>query len=105
MCQITTKNQKRFFNNFDLKCGTENKQSCKRVKPCLTDKTSKEEQITLIENKKIVPVKRDQVKIFNDHFSNIASSINIQRPQNITLHNDLVLNAIKNLKIFKVYLK
>ena len=35
-------------------CKTYYKQILKTVKPCLTDKTSKDERITLTENKKVV---------------------------------------------------
>ena len=73
---------------------TENKQSCKIVKPCLTVKTSKEEQITLTQNNKIVPDERELVEIFNGYFSNIASNIGNQH--DLTLHHNPVSNTIKN---------
>lgn len=75
---------------------TENKQSCKIVKPCLTVKTSKEEQITLTQNNKIVPDERELVEIFNGYFSNIASNIGNQH--DLTLHLNPVSNTIKNWK-------
>ena len=65
------------------------------MKPCLTDKTWKDESITLIENEKVVLDERELVKTFNEYFSNIASNLDIQHPVNITLHHDPVLNAIK----------
>ena len=37
-------------------------------------------------------------KKFNEPFSNIVSNLNIQRPPNITLHHDPVLNAIKKIE-------
>ena len=68
------------------------------MKPCLTDKTLKDERITLTENEEAVSDERELVKIFNEYFSNIVSNVDIQRPPNITLHHDPVLNAMKNLK-------
>ena len=38
------------------------------------------------------------MKIFNEYFSNIVSNLDIQRPPNITLHHDPVLNAIKKFE-------
>ena len=92
--------KKDFFNNLDVKRVTDNKQFWKTVKPCLTDKTLKDERITLIENEKVISDERELVKIFNEYFSNIVSNLDIQHPLNITLHHDPVLNAIK---IFKSY--
>ena len=68
------------------------------MKPCLTDKTLKDERITLIENEKVISDERELVKIFNEYFSNIVSNLDIQRPPNITLHHDPVLNAIKKFE-------
>ena len=65
---------------------TDNKQFWKTVKPYLTDKTLKDERITLNENEKIVSDKRELVKIFNEYFSNIVSNLEIQSHPNITLH-------------------
>ena len=60
------------------------------MKPCLTDKTLKDERITLIENEKVVSDERELVKMFNEYFSNIVSNLDIQHPPNITLHHDPV---------------
>ena len=56
------------------------------MKPCLTDKTLKDERITLIDNEKVVSDEKELVKIFNEYFSNIVSNLDNQRPPNITLH-------------------
>ena len=68
------------------------------MKPSPTDKTLKDERITLIENKKVVSGERELVKIFNECFSNIVCNLDIQRLPSITLYRDPVLNAIKNLE-------
>ena len=55
--------KKDFFNNLDVKRVTDNKQFWKTVKPCLTDKTLKDERIMLIENEKVLPDKRYCIKL------------------------------------------
>ena len=52
--------KKIFFNNPDVKRVTDNKQFWKTVKPCLTDKTLKNERVAIIENGKIY-IKRKRV--------------------------------------------
>ena len=85
--KLLRKTKKDSFNNLDVKRVIDNKQFWKTVKPCLIDKTLKDEGITLIENKKVL-----------SDFSNIVSNLDIQRPPNITLHHDPVLNAIKKFE-------
>ena len=68
------------------------------MKPCLTDKTLKDERITLIEKEKVVLDKRELLRIFNEYFSNIVSNLDIQRPPNTTFHQDPVLTAIKKFE-------
>ena len=81
-----------------LKRVTDNKQFWKTVNQCLTDKTLKDERITLIETEKVVSDERELLNIFNEYFSNIISNLDIQRPPNINLHYDPVLNAIKKFE-------
>ena len=38
------------------------------------------------------------MKIFNEYFSNIVSNLDIQRPPDITVHHDPVLNVIKKIE-------
>ena len=68
------------------------------MKPCLTDKTLKDERITIIENEKVVSDEKELVKIFNEYFPNIVPNLDIQRPPSIILHHDPVLNAIKKFE-------
>ena len=98
MLSYYEKIKKYFFNNLDVKCVKDNKQFWKTVKPCLTDKTLKDERITLIINEKVVSDERELVKIFNEYLSNIVSNLDIQRPPSITLHHDPALNAIKKIE-------
>ena len=41
------------------------------MKPCSTDKTSKDQRVALTENKNVVSDKRELVKIFNEYFLTI----------------------------------
>ena len=91
--KLLQKTKKIFFNNLDVKHVTD-KQFWKIVKPCLTDKTLKDERITLIENEKVLSDEWELVKIFHEYFSNIVSNLDIQCPPSITLHQDSVLNEI-----------
>ena len=68
------------------------------MKPCLTNKTLKDERITLIDYKKVMSDERELLKIFNEYFSNIVLNLDIERPPNITLHHNLVLNAIRKFE-------
>ena len=65
------------------------------MKPCLTDKTLKDERITLIENGKVLSDEIELVKTFNEYFSNIVSNLHIRRSPNIILHQNPVLIAMK----------
>ena len=58
---------KKDFNNLDVKRVTYNKQFWKTVKPCLTDKTLKDERKTLIENERVVSDEKVLVKILNEY--------------------------------------
>ena len=43
------------------------------------------------------------MNISNEYFSNIVSNLDLQRPPNISLHHDPVLNAVKKLKTAQKY--
>ena len=57
--KLLQKTKKDFFNNLDVNHVTDNKQFWETVNPCLTDKTLKDESVTIIENKKVVLDERD----------------------------------------------
>ena len=52
--KLLRKTKEDFFNNLNVKRVTDNKQFWKTVKPCLTDKTLKDERITLTQNEEVV---------------------------------------------------
>ena len=55
------------------------------MKLCLTNKTLTDERITLIEKDNVVSDETELANIFNEHFSNIVSNLNVTRLPNITL--------------------
>ena len=105
ICVKLLRKAKDFFNILDVKLVTDNKQFWKKIKSCLTNKKLKDQRITLIENEKVVSDERELMKMLNEYFSNIAPNLDIQRPPNVILHCDKVLNAIKNLETIQVYQK
>ena len=58
LCETIKKDHIGFCNKLDVKCITENKKKQKNpVKSSFTDKTLKDERITLVENNKVVKMK------------------------------------------------
>ena len=55
--ELLRKTKKDFYNNLNVKYITENKLFWKTVKSSFTDKTLKDERITLVENNKVVQMK------------------------------------------------
>ena len=103
--------KKRFFSNVGTCDITDNKTSCKTVKPFLRDKVKIKSKITLIERKQ----KENQAEIleegkiisefaevFNELFINIVPNLNITtdhlRNPDLTRTENPVLNAINKYK-------
>ena len=87
--------KKEFYNNLEVKSVTDNRRFWKTIKPNFSDKSLKDEKITLVENDKIVSEDSELAKIFNDYFSNIVKNLNIERIDGPKQHLDPVINAIK----------
>ena len=104
MCETIKKGQKEFYNNLNVKYITENKRFWKTVKPSFTDKTLKNERITLVENNKVVSGESKLVEIFSKYFGNIVQNLGIDGLTNISSDKDTVTirKAIKNIKIILV---
>ena len=67
------------------------------IKPNFTDKTLKDERITLVDGGKVITEGKDVVKKFKDHFEKIVETQEkIDRPILSDLRDDLVVNAIEN---------
>ena len=80
-----------------MKYITENKLFWKTVKPSFTDKTLKDERITLVENNKVVSdesklveIFGKLVEIFSKYFGNIVQNLGIDGLKNISSDNDAV---------------
>ena len=62
----------------------------KTVKPSFTDKTLKDERITLVENNKVVSDESKLVEIFSKYFRNIVQNLGIDDLTNTSSDNDPV---------------
>ena len=63
--KLLRKTKKEFYNNLNVKYINKNKIFWKTVKSSFTDKTLKDEIITLLDNNKVVSDERDLVEIFS----------------------------------------
>ena len=88
--KLLRKNTEEFYNNLNVKYITESKPFWKTVKPSFTDKTLKDERITLVENNKVVSDESKLVEIFSKYFGNIVQNLGIDGLTNISLDNDAV---------------
>ena len=75
---------------------SDNRKFWQIIKPNCTDRTLKDERITLVEGDKVITEEKDVVKIFKDHFEKIVETLKIDRPILSDLSDDPVLNAIEN---------
>ena len=75
---------------------SDNRKFWQIIKPNCTDKTLKDERITLVAGDKVITEEKDVVKIFKDHFEKIVETLKIDRPILSDLSDDPVLNAIEN---------
>ena len=88
--KLLRKTKKEFYNNLNLKYITENKLFWKTVKPSFTDKTLKDERMTLVENNKVVSDESKLVEIFGKYFGNIIQNLGIDGLTNISSDNETV---------------
>ena len=86
-----------FYNNLNIKYINENKLFWKTVKPSFTDKTLKDERITLVENNKVVSDESKLVEIFSKYFGNIIQNLEIDGLTNTSSDNDDVTIIISLL--------
>ena len=82
--KILRKIKKEIYNNLNVKYITENKLFWKTVKPSFTDKTLKDERITLVENNKVVSDESKLVEIFSRYFGNIVQNLGMDGLTNIS---------------------
>ena len=94
--KLLRKSKKDFYNNLNVKRITDNRKFRQTIKPNFTDKTLRDERITLVEGDKVITEEKHVVKKFKDHFEKIVETLKIDRPKLSDLSDDPVLNAIEN---------
>ena len=66
--KLLRKTKKEFYNNLNVEYITENKLFWKTVKPSFTEKTLKDERITLVDNSRVVSYESELVEVFINIF-------------------------------------
>ena len=75
---------------------TDNRKFWQTIKSNFTDKTLKDERISLADGDKVITEEKDVVKKFKHHFEKIVETHKIDRPILSDLSDDHVLNAIED---------
>lgn len=84
-----------YYSNLNTKKITDNKCFWRTVKPFVSDDSSNQKKIILIENECIISSDEDIANIFNSYFQKVISSLKLYRwPDVSTDSHDYVLNAI-----------
>ena len=97
LCVKLLRNSKKFFYNIlNVKRITDKRKLWQTIKPNFTDKTLKDERITLVVGEKVITEKKDVVKKLKDHFEKIAEIPKIDRRILSDFSDHPVLNAIEN---------
>ena len=94
--KLLRKSKKDFYNNLNVKRITDKRKFWQTIKPNFTDKTLRDERITLVEGDKVITEEKHVVKKFKDHFEKIVETLKIDRPKLSDSSDDPVLNAIEN---------
>ena len=99
LCVKLRKKAKRtFYNTLDIKKISDNKTFWKTIKPNFTEKTIKDQKITLVENDSVISEDSELAEVFSKYFENVAKNLNIQRPIFSQEHDDPIANAITNFE-------
>ena len=81
LCKKLLKNTKKsYFENLDTKKITDNRSFWRTVLPLFTQNSSKGEKINLIDDSKTISSNEELCETFNQFFSNVASTLNIPKP-------------------------
>ena len=94
--KLLRKSKKDFYNNLNVKRITGNRKFWQNIKPNFTDKTFRDESITLVEGEKVITEEKHVVKKFKDHFEKIVETIPNDHLKLFDLSDDPVINAIEN---------
>ena len=94
-----------YFEKLKPSSISDNKKFWKTVKPMFSDKAMFSDNITLIENKKIISGDQEVAEIFNSYFSNAVKSLNIENYEHFSFdeyflcsekeNDDVILRAIE----------
>ena len=99
--KLLRKSKKNFYNNLNVKRITDHRKFWQTIKPNCTDKTLKDERITLVNGDKVITEEKDVVKIFKDHFEKIVETLKIDRP---ILSDLVIISSSMLMKIFLIML-
>ena len=107
---LSRKTKRKNYSSLDQKSISDNNKFWRTVKPFLSDKTSFNAKIALIEDGEIISSDSEIADILNTFFSNIVSNINLpvnlsQYPISNLYYNKIrypVLKAILKMKIMLV---
>ena len=94
--KLLRRSKKVFYNNLNVKRITDKSKFWQTVTPNFTDKTLKDERITLVDGDKVITEEKDVVKKFKEIFEKIVDTLKIYRPILSDLSDNPVLNAIEN---------
>ena len=94
--ELLRKSKKVFYNNLNVKRITNNRKFWQTIKSNFTDKTFKDERITLVDGGKVITEEKDVVKKFKVHFEKIVETLKIDRPILSELSDDPVVNTVEN---------
>ena len=97
--------KKTFYNTLDVKKVSDNKTFWKTIKPNFTEKTIKDQKITLAEKETVISEESELAEVFINYFENVVNNLNIQRPIFLHEHSDSMANAIKNFEQHPTILK
>ena len=98
MCKKDLRAKKTFYNTLDVKKVCDNETFWKTTKPNFTEKTIKDQKITLVEKETVISEDSELAEVFNNYFGNVVKNLNIQRPIYLHEDNDPIANAIKNFE-------
>ena len=86
--------------NFNEKSAVDNKLFWKNVKPVLSDKVLRKNEIYLIKNSKPIKTDLETLEVLNNFFSSVVQNLDISR----YLNDEPYVNCVKDLSL-KVVLK
>ena len=96
--KLLTRAKKTFYNTLDVKKVCDNKIFWKTIKPNFTEKTFKDQKITLVEKETVISEDSERAEVFKNYFGNVVKNLNIRHPIYLHEDNDPIANAIKNFE-------